>query len=136
MTTTSRRTDLRGSMAALITGIAIPTGAGAANPDGEMITLCHRLVELEAAYDALCSTIEDDDERDAALLPVETEKSQIVSRVEEIGNPTTMEGAKAMARIALAHVPKGLDGTLRVGSNPEDWFFVCIAEFLTGSAVA
>ncbi len=81
---------------------------------------------------ALHETISNDNELDAALEPLHVEWQSLMDRIEQIDGPTTMAGARAMARAALALTPRNLDGDLQVGSNPEDWFHLCVAQFLAG----
>ena len=105
-------------------------------PDAELIALCNRWLEFEAADADLYHTIKDDDERDLALNKLHLERDPIIDRVGEIEVPKTLEGARAMARVGLANIPRDLDGDYDVETNPEDWLFYGIAKFLTEGEVA
>jgi hypothetical protein len=64
------------------------------------------------------------------------ERDPIIDRVGEIEVPKTLDGARAMARVGLANIPRDLDGDYDVETNPEDWLFYGIAKFLTEGEVA
>jgi hypothetical protein len=131
---TPTRRGVMFSAAAIVAGFTIPTVAGAADPDAELIALCDRIVQNEAKQAGLFTTLSDDDERDAALDLLSLEWRDILTQIEQIDGPTTMAGTKAMARAALAMTPLNLDGGIKVGSNPEDWLYLCVAKFTAGSA--
>jgi len=131
-TTSTRRSAMRFSLAALTAGLTVPVLASTPNPDAELIRLCDRTVDLEAQFYHLHDTIEDDDERDRLINPICAEQKDIDALVRKMGNPRTIEGARSMARVALAFMPINRQGEREVGHNPEDWYFACIAEFLTG----
>jgi hypothetical protein len=133
--TPTRRSALGFGAAAKGAGQATPVVA-APNPDAELIALCDLFTQNEAKQAILFATIHDDEEQEAALDPLSAEWRDLLSRIEQIDGPTTMAGARAMARAVLATSPRNLDGDLEIGSDPEDWFHVCIAQFLTGSALA
>jgi hypothetical protein len=76
------------------------------------------------------------DERDAALGPLSEEWRALLDQIEQMEGPTTMAGARAMARAALATTPLDCDGDLKIVCDPEDWFNVCIARFLVGESAA
>jgi hypothetical protein len=120
----------------LLPGSRRPAIAGSPNPDAGLIALCDLFTQNEAKQASLYVTTRDDDERDVALEPLTEEWRALIDQIEQIEGPTTMAGARAMARAALATTPRGCDGAPKVGCDPEDWFHICIARFLTGSAAA
>ena len=128
----TRRSAIGFSLAAMAAGLTLPALASAANPDAELIALCDQLVDLEKAQLRLYDTVKDDDERDRLIDPLYAAQQKLTPLVVALGNPKTIEGARAMARVALAYMPLDREGEREVGHDPEDWFFACIAEFLTG----
>jgi hypothetical protein len=137
-TTPTRRSAMRFSAAAIVAGFTTPVLASTAapNPDAELIALCDLFTQNEAKQANLYVTIHDEKERDLALDPLSAEWRGLLDQLEQMDGPTTMAGASAMARAALATCPRNLDGDLQVGGDPEGWFGIRIAQFLAGSAVA
>jgi hypothetical protein len=138
MSIRTRRSALLTGLSAVAAGLATPTLANtiAPNPDAELIALCDLFTQNEAKQASLFVTIHDDDERDAALEPLSEEWRALLDQIEQMEGPTTMAGARAMARAALATTPLDCDGDLKIGCDPEDWFNVCIARFLVGESAA
>jgi hypothetical protein len=130
------RTALHFNVAAFAAGLTTPALASAPDADAELIPLCDRIVQNEAKQADLFATISNDDELTAALDPLALQQRDMLTQIEQIEGPTTMAGARAMARTALALMPRGPDGDLEVGNEPEDWLHASIAEFLVGSAAA
>ena len=143
-TTPTRRAAIGLSVAAFAAGLTAPARAkasdalcsteGAHTPDAELIALCDRFVQNETKQASLYVTISDEDERDLALEPLLLEWRNLLDQIEQLDGPTTMAGAKAMARAALATCPRNLNGELEVGGDPEGWFHIAIAQFLVGDA--
>src|SRR5271168_2828579 len=98
----TRRSALGFSAAAFVAGLTTPAIAGSPNPDAGLIALCDLFTQNEAKQASLYVTIRDDDERDLALEPLTEEWRALIDQIEQIEGPTTMAGARAMARAALA----------------------------------
>jgi hypothetical protein len=106
----TRRNALRFGLAPFAAGLAAPTLIGAsaaavANPDGELIRLCARIVAVEAAQAALFAvrhSLEDETRTDPEMNALHDEREQIFDQVCALPKVTTMEGAQAMARASLA----------------------------------
>jgi hypothetical protein len=57
--------------------------------DHELIALCDRLVEIAAEERRLYATIDDEDEREVALEPLDKEALNIHARLRELGAPVS-----------------------------------------------
>lgn len=94
--------------------------------DGELISLCARLIALEAEEGRLLKAgtgIE------AALEDSIREWQEIEQRMYQLGLPQTAEGARAIARAALTVADKREDGSL----DPKDfgtWLSLMAASYL------
>lgn len=128
--TTPRRAALRGALAATLAGLATPAlAATISNPDAELIRLCGQIEALEERYVAILRaqvTEEDEKRDDPALEAIGDEKHRLFELLPE---PTTMEGAKALARAAVATAPHYRDGSLVTGDMTE-WMAYAAVEFL------
>jgi hypothetical protein len=82
-----------------------------ADRDAEMIRLCNRLVEISAAENKMTMEIEDDAERDIQGKSLADEWRAIQERLLELGKPTTLAGARTMARAAPPWVNLNEDGS-------------------------
>lgn len=122
------------TVAQLLAGRTTPMFAEASNPDAQLIRLCDRFVEIEEQEAALFDAIKDDTRRDVVAAPLRLEWQKILDWLEERDAPATLDGAKALARAALATSPKDRDGEMEVGHDPEDWLLICVAKFVIGVA--
>ena len=82
--------------------------AGSAHPDAELIAACDRFCEHEHRYLRFfhgLTRIEDDDERDAALVGVDarTDNPEFATLLGM--RATTVEGMRALARVAFTDSP-------------------------------
>jgi hypothetical protein len=135
----SRRVLLTGASAALLAGAAAVTAAsaapavpdGAAGADAELIRLCNRMVELEAARRTLIDSETQEDEAQPELDGLYAESEAVFDRVCELPDPVTHAGALALARAALAEAPRELNGEIAWEGRAE-WFAFGAAEFLVG----
>jgi hypothetical protein len=132
-TTPTRRSAIGFSLAA---GLTAPALASEAEPEAELIRLCDLFTQNEGKQANLYVTVHDERERDLALEPLSVEWRGLLDQIERMDGPTTMAGAKAMARAAIATTPRNIDGDLEVDGDPESWFLISIAQFLAGSVVA
>lgn len=77
-------------------------------PDAELISLCGALLDIHKTIEAAHAEAASSDTYDkafyAALDSVYEKRECIFSSVENIGAIHSLEGAKAFARMALAHV--------------------------------
>lgn len=136
-TTPTRRSALTFGAATIVAGITAAASASTTSgQDAELIALCDLFTENEARQFNLYVTIRDDDERDAALGPLSVEWNDLFDRIGQIEGPTSLAGARAMARAAIATMLLGVDGKPEPGRDPEDWFGFCVARYLAGSAGA
>ena len=108
----SRRRLLAGATAALAAGAAIATaarGAPVVSPgaDDALIDACQAFIAWEERVLALytgATRIEDDDEREAALVPLEAQQRPLVDLI--VATPAvTPEGARAKAAALVAWAP-------------------------------
>ena len=113
-----------------------PIASTKPDPDAELIRLCDLFTENEAKQRGLFVTVHDEDARDLLLEPLSIEWRGLLHQIEQMDGPTTMAGARAMARAALATCPRDINGDLEVGGDPEGWFHICVAQFLVGSTTA
>jgi hypothetical protein len=110
---------------------------GAAGPDAELITLCNRLVAIEAEEAVIFKTVAEEDDQDRALEPTTQEYRQIEDKLTELGNPTTHAGMRAMARASVAWAPRDLDGEITAGvAGLAEWLAFGIVESLAGRTAA
>jgi hypothetical protein len=138
MSATTRRSAL--GLATAIAGIAAVPALAATSPDAELIALCNRLVAIRQAELALTEqlpteSLVDEDEIEDALEQLDAEHRPLATLIYKHKRPTTIEGARAMARAALPHISKCADGSM-VLTDIGEWLSVRVAEFLSGSVVA
>jgi hypothetical protein len=146
----SRRGLLAGSAAAaLVAATAAVTAAGAPaasaphwrdtdSPDAELISLCDRLVTLEAARRTILyaqHTTEDEHRTEPELDVVCDEQQAVFDRITALPEPVTLAGASAMARAALSEAPIDHDGSLSPMDNAE-WLAFGAITFLAASRPA
>lgn len=109
----------------------------APDPDAELIALCDRFAEIEAQENAI--EFEGDDEFDRARAPLDAERKAIKERLYDLPDPSTLAGARAMARAAMATAPREIDGQPYFdGGDAEEIFAFGAVQFLAadnGAAV-
>jgi hypothetical protein len=140
MTTTTRRSALRCSVAAVAAGLAAPTPSHAASAleldaDAELITLCDRLVQLRTHEIAVIKLMDDGDDDYDPLEATDAEWDALAARLRQIDRPLTLEGAAAMARCVLRHSDRCPDGDI-VMIDLAEWIAIRVSEFLAGGVVA
>jgi hypothetical protein len=135
---TGRRRALQFSVAAIVAGIGEPALAAAASPDAELIRLSERLVALRSAEHSLltASDAPDDPDTDPTTGPLlranDAEWRTIMGRLADM-SPTTLAGAQAMARAALANAPR--DGAGNVDVLDDDRLLFGAIGWLAGERV-
>lgn len=95
----------------------------APDADAELIRLCDRFAEIELKKKAQYVEIKNDDERDRAREPLEAELKAIKQQLYALPDPSTLAGARAMARAAMASAPRDLDGTPYFDGGPAEEIF-------------
>jgi hypothetical protein len=141
--TTPGRRRLLGGAAALLAGaaaVALPRAAQAAStgPDAELIRLCNRLVANRAEWLALINsrhTIEDEKRTEPDNARLLAERHALLDQIEAAPDLSTMAGAAAMARAALADAPLGVGGHWEATEDCE-WLALTVAEYLAQETVA
>jgi hypothetical protein len=102
------------------------------NPNAELKTLCKRFLHLEwqrrSFFSGDCNPIEDEDERDLALEPIDAEQDTIVTRLVALP-PKTLEGAALLAQSAMLWHPYTLEEQEAAGKDGQ-----LIAALLRGLA--
>jgi hypothetical protein len=137
--TPSRRIALRLGAAAAVAGITSPALASVAAPgaDDELIALCDRMVQVQAMDRELYSLSEDPDS-DPVIGPRLDAISKQWSRImDDLADkePTTLEGARAMARAAVANMARCADGSIAIPDAPTQLAFD-VVQWLAGSVAA
>lgn len=114
-TTPTRRTALRGSLAAIAAGLAVPWRSHAAttlpDADAELIRLCAEFDRVERSRIALHegdTQIEDDDERDLAMAPLNDQQDEMAPLIWDT-QASTLEGVRAKARSFALSYPEFLE---------------------------
>jgi hypothetical protein len=108
---------------------AVPNIESDATADRELTWLCNRLVALRDTEVAAVKRNEDVDQ------DVDTEWWSVARRIESLGAPMTLDGAKAMAKAAAAHMYHHPNGKLEILTIAE-YLSAHIVEFLSGRTVA
>jgi len=140
----SRRGLLAGTTAAalVVATAAVTAACGAPHaladadgPDAELISLCDRLVTLEAARRTILyaqHTTEDEHRTEPELDVVCDEQQAVFDRITALPEPVTLAGARAMARAALSQAPIDRDGSLSPMDDAE-WLAFGAVTFLAAS---
>jgi len=109
---TSRRSLFAGVPAVLLAGaVAAPALAATAYPDAELIRLCAEFDALEIQHEAFfegSTRIDDDEERDVALEPIETAQEALLDRICHLPI-CTLDGARALAATYVLYIAKQAD---------------------------
>ena len=133
ITILDRRFALRFGVAATVAGLTNPVAAlTTPGADAGLIAACNRVLnlrtEMEALY-AIRHTLADETRTQPALERLYQEEEIALGRIDDIGGPTTLAGARAMAEASLASAPRDSAGDLLFQGNAE-WLAFCVAEFL------
>jgi hypothetical protein len=145
-TTPTRRAVFRGlgltsiaaglaARSALAAPAAPPDAAADANPDGELITLCDRLVQLRTHEIAVIKPMDDGDDDYDPLEATDAEWDALAARLRQIDRPLTLAGAAATARCVVRHSDRCPDGDI-VMIDLAEWMAIRVSEFLAGGVVA
>jgi hypothetical protein len=141
-TTPSRRAALGFSLAAIAAGLTVPALASVAttepSPDAELNRLSDRIVAIQAEQNALFAvrhTVEDEERTDPEMNALYAERTRIFDLLFDLLDPTTLAGARAMARASIAIAPRERDGTIS-WSGGSGWLAWSAADFLAGSVAA
>jgi hypothetical protein len=130
ISTFSRR-QMAGLLSAAVVGIA----PAQANPDADLIRLCGYILDTEclmAEVHGRRKTIEDERRTDPELTVLFDKRSQIEDALYDIPAPTTLEGARAMARLALAGWPTVCEEGEPYALDFDEWVSLSVFEFLDG----
>ena len=144
----TRRLALLRSAGALVTAYAatlprsaaavtIPRAAGA-SPDAELIRLCDQLVANNTEWFALMNsrhTIEDEKRTEPENERLHAVRAALLNQIEAAPDISTMAGAAAMARAAIAITPVDLAGQWEAREDNE-WLALTVAEFVGREGVA
>jgi hypothetical protein len=110
--------------------------AAAPSADAELIALCGRLVAIADEISALAATlntIEDEHRTQSQLDAMLADRNRVFDQIYSQPEVTTVAGALAMARaaVAIAIAPRDIDGEIIWTGNSEylAWSF---AEFIVG----
>jgi hypothetical protein len=107
----------------------------ASSADAELIRLCDRVLSLLAEMDALCAvrqTLADEARTEPMLERLYQENEVALDRLDDLGGPITLAGARAMAEASLAMAPRDNAGDLLFQGDAE-WLAFRVAEFLVES---
>jgi hypothetical protein len=110
-----------------------------AGDDAELIRLCERIVVREAEEEALCGAdphAPDAGPHHVRYLELTRQSAADSDRLYELPPPTTPEGARALARAALAIVPRTHGGEILTPRRSAERLAWGCAEFLAGRAAA
>lgn len=137
-----RRAILAGAGAALAAAALAGTKAASAatappfgpNADAELIAACNEIFEQEMTTRRAVRDIVDDDERNALLADDVDRYHALLRRVYELGAPKTLEGARALARAALADAPRDIDYSIISDGFAEMAAFL-LCEYVNGGDV-
>jgi hypothetical protein len=145
-TPTPARRGLLGGAAALVaayaatlplSALAASTGTGA-SPDAELIHLCDRLAANRAEWFALMNsrhTIEDEKRTEPDNDRLLAERRALLDQIEAAPDLSTMAGAAALARAALADTPVGVNGYWEAREDNE-WLALTAAQYVAREGVA
>jgi hypothetical protein len=133
-TTPTPRTVRQFSHAELVAGLTAPVLAATAPADAELIVLCDRLVAAEGEISALAATqntIEDEHRTKSQLDAMLANRNRVFDQIYNQPEVTTVAGALAMARAAIAVAPRNIDGEIIWAGNGE-YLAWSVAEFIVG----
>jgi hypothetical protein len=138
MSTTSRRSTLGFSAAAIVAGITAPTlaDAGTPNPDAELIRNCDRLAAIRTEEMALYSVPDEEEDHghEDAVTSLNEKFHQVASLIYASEPPQTLDGIKAMARAAITGAERSPDGSIDM-IDMTQWMSIRMIEFLSGRSV-
>jgi hypothetical protein len=106
------------------------------SPDKELIAVCDELIEVQQKIQALgrrCNTIADEEKAEPAMTALCEQQWDLEDRLSyDIAPPSTPEGARAMARVALARWHQVDQSGNRYADGFEKWLSLSLVEFLGG----
>src|SRR5690348_14092818 len=95
--------------------------------DQKLITLCNRLVEIEAEWNSVYGATDDEAEQDRLIAPLSDEMGRIECKLRKLGKPKTPAGVQAMARAALSLADKDPEGNV-TSTDLRDWMAISVAQ--------
>jgi hypothetical protein len=134
-TTSTPRIVRQFSHAELVAGLTAPVLAATAPADAELIALCDRLVAVEGEFSTLMAatgnTIEDEHRTQSQLDAMLADRNRVFDQIYNQPGVTTVAGALAMARAALAVAPRNIAGEIIWTGNGE-YLAWSVTEFIIG----
>lgn len=138
MSAVDRRTALRGAGIAGIAGlIGMATTAKAATTDAELIRACDKMIALQREFSALFDqrhTVEDEKRTEPELLNLYAREDALEKRFYALPAPTTIEGVRALARMALRSWELDFIGE-PVVADFDEWSKITVLDYLAGDAI-
>lgn len=132
---TTRRNTLGFGAAAVASGSCVLSPVGAhAHPDADLIRLCARIIAIEAEQATLFTirhTLDDEARTDPAMNALYDERDQVFDQLRHLLRPTTIDGARAVARASLALAPRANNGDILWVGDSERLAW-SVADYLAG----
>jgi hypothetical protein len=137
MIATSRRTALCSLAVTVLAGPFTVPGITADSADAHLIGLCGQLHALHDAFSDLFDrrqTIEEEQATEPEMMALFERQHALLDAIEDAGPPTTMAGATAVARAALALYPdRDAEGT-PMAQDDSHWLLLVACEALAENA--
>jgi len=130
---------------ALIAGLADDAARGTPMPpvapegDAELIKICNRLVASEEEMLAIHATrhsMEDERRTEPDLDVLRAEQETLMEAMGDLDYPSTLAGARAMARASIALAELDQDGEPVVPADDSEWLAFVLAQALAEGMVA
>jgi hypothetical protein len=132
----SARRDILRLAPAALAGVmmARPSQTAPVSPDAELIEVCNALMALRREQAAICRA--DPMAPDRGPLhdryqQTWVERARLEERLYESSDPKTMEGARPLARLTLAHAERDRDGDI-MSSNLSEHASLWVSDLLAG----
>lgn len=109
------------------------TGVAPYVADADLIETCTALAAIEAEYDTIYATIDDDDEADRAFARRRPRWDELRKAVDAAPLPVTTAGMRALAAAALALAPRSAGGDILHDGNLCDRLVWRLAAAMTGT---
>ena len=110
--------------------------AQASSPaDVKLIEACRQIVALRDQMTTIHAANEtrEDGQRIEPLINVISEKKErLLAQIEGLGDPKTLEGARALAAAAMSLAPQS--GGEPIARDDFEWLMLCVVEFFTRGA--